>query len=130
MTESSLLIERVGYREPSIRWRWIARCVMLLPIVVAVARAIAHDWFPVGDSALLAVRAYDVGTSHHPLLGSWTSASYAFGIDLNNPGPLYHDLAAPFMWTFGRAFGIGVGTAIAIGSINAAAALSTALVGA
>src|SRR4051812_47213783 len=112
MTESSLLIERGGDQEPSVRWRWVARGVMLLPIVFAVVRAIAHHWFPVGDSALLAVRADDVGTTHHPLLGSWTSASYAFGIDLNNPGPLYHDLAAPFMWMFGRAFGIGVATAI------------------
>ena len=69
-------------------------------------------------------------TSHHPLLGSWTSASFALGIDVNNPGPLYPDLLAPFMWTFGRAFGIGVATAIGVGTINAAAALGTALVGA
>ena len=66
----------------------------------------------------------------HPLLGSWTSASFALGIDVNNPGPLYPDLLAPFMWTFGRAFGIGTATAIGVGTINAAAALGTALVGA
>jgi hypothetical protein len=116
--------------EPSTSWRWAARAAVLLPIVVAVVRALVHGWFPIGDAALLAIRAYDVGTSHNPLLGSWTSASFALGIDVNNPGPLYADLLAPFMWTFGRAFGIGTATAIGVGTINAAAALGTALVGA
>ena len=116
--------------EPSSVWRWLARAAVLLPIVVAVVRALVHGWFPIGDAALLAIRAYDVGTSHNPLLGSWTSASFALGIDVNNPGPLYPDLLAPFMWTFGRAFGIGTATAIGVGTINGAAALGTALVGA
>ena len=101
---------------------------MLLPIVVAVVRALATGWFPIGDNALLAVRAYDVGTPHHPLLGSWTSASLALGVNVNNPGPLYSDLAAPFMWTVGRLAGIGPATALAVGSINAAFALGTLLV--
>src|SRR4029079_9683253 len=100
------------------------------PIVVAVCRALVHGWFPIGDAALLAIRAYDVATPHHPLLGSWTSASFALGIDVNNPGPLYPDLLAPFMWTFGRVFGIGVATAIGVGAMNVAAARGTALVGA
>src|SRR4051812_9620247 len=119
-----------GYREPSSRWRWAARVAVVLPIVIAVIRALVHGWFPIGDAALLAIRAYDVATPDHPLLGSWTSASFALGVNVNNPGPLYPDLLAPFMWTFGRAFGIGVATAIGIGTINAAAALGTALVGA
>lgn len=119
-----------GYREPAAGWRWTARVAVLVPIVVAVVRALAHGWFPIGDAALLAIRAYDVATPNHPLLGSWTSASFALGIDVNNPGPLYPDLLAPFMWTFGRVFGIGVATAIGVGTINAVAALGTALVGA
>jgi hypothetical protein len=116
--------------EPPSGWRWAARAAVLLPIAVAVVRALAHGWFPIGDAALLAIRGYDVATADHPLLGSWTSASFALGIDVNNPGPLYPDLLAPFMWTFGRAFGIGVATAIGVGTINAAAAIGTALVGA
>jgi hypothetical protein len=78
--------------------------------VVAAVRAVATGWFPVGDSALLAVRAADVGTADHPWLGSWTSASLALGVDVNNPGPLYHDLIAPFMWTVGRVAGYGAGS--------------------
>jgi len=115
--------------EPA-RWvRWAVRAVVILPIAVASARAVATGWFPVGDSALLAIRAYDVGTPHHPLLGSWTSASLTLGIDVNNPGPLYPDLLAPFMWTFGRWFGIGTGVAIGVGAVNAGFAAGTAWVG-
>ena len=119
-----------GYREPSAGWRWAARVAVVLPILTAVVRALARGWFPIGDAALLAIRAFDVATPDHPLLGSWTSASFALGIDVNNPGPLYPDLLAPFMWTLGRAFGIGAATAIGVGTINAAAALGTAFVGA
>lgn len=115
--------------EPA-RWvRWTVRALVIVPIVVASARAVATGWFPVGDSALLAIRATDVGTSHHPLLGSWTSASLTLGTDVNNPGPLYADLLAPFMWTFGRWFDTGTGVAIGVGAVNAGFAGVTAWVG-
>ncbi|MFW2335859.1 hypothetical protein [Ilumatobacter sp.] len=115
--------------EPPDWVRWAIRALVILPIVVASARAVATGWFPVGDSALLAVRARDVGTAHHPLLGSWTSASLTIGVDVNNPGPLYADLLAPFMWTFGRWFGIGTGVAIGVGAFNAGFVAATAWVG-
>lgn len=102
---------------------------MLVPIIVAAGRAVATGWFPVGDSALLAIRAADVGTSQHPWLGSWTSASLTLGVDVNNPGPLYPDLLAPFMWTIGRLFGIGPAVAIGVASVNAAFVLGIAWVG-
>lgn len=98
------------------------RIAVVLPILVAVVRAVWTGWFPVGDSALLAVRAADVGTADHPWLGSWTSASLALGVDVNNPGPLYHDLVAPFMWTVGRIAGYGAGVAVGVGTVNALAA--------
>ena len=97
MTESALVAPHDNDRGrapgratagPPSHWRWALRLAVLLPIVVAVVRAVANDWFPVGDNALLAIRAADVGTRHHPLLGSWTSASLALGTDVNNPGPL------------------------------------------
>lgn len=98
---------------------------MLLPIVVAALRAVLTGWFPVGDSALLAVRAADVGTADHPWLGSWTSASLALGDNVNNPGPLYHDLIAPFMWTIGRVGSYGAAVAIGVALVNGAFALAT-----
>ncbi|HWL43528.1 MAG TPA: hypothetical protein VNQ73_11340 [Ilumatobacter sp.] len=133
MTEPTLAPHtdpRLSVEGPPDAWRWPIRLVVALPIVVAVARAVARGWFPIGDDALLTLRAADVFTRHHPLLGSWTSASLALGTDVNNPGPLYDDLLAPFMWTFGRAFGYGPGVAIGVGAINVAAALATVWVGA
>jgi len=108
---------------------WAMRGAVVLPIVVAAIRALVNGWFPVGDSALLAIRAFDVGTSHHPWLGSWTSASLTLGVDVNNPGPLYPDLLAPFMWTIGRAAGVGPAIAVGVATLNAAFALGIGWVG-
>ena len=95
----------------------------LLPIVVATARAISGDWFPIGDNAFFAVRAMDVGTRHHPLLGTWTSASVAAGVDVNNPGPLFFEvLALP-----ARLFGVASGLAIGSAALNAAAVVGIAV---
>lgn len=109
--------------------RWALRLAIVVPIAVAAARAVATGWFPVGDSALLAIRARDVGTADHPLLGSWTSASLTLGTNVNNPGPLYPDLLAPFMWTIGRWSSIGTGIAIGVASVNTGFALLTGWVG-
>jgi hypothetical protein len=103
--------------------RAIVRLAVVTPIIVAGVRAAVTGWFPVGDSALLAVRAADVGTADHPWLGSWTSASLAVGENVNNPGPLYHDLIAPFMSTIGRAWSYGAAVAIGVAVVNVAFAL-------
>src|SRR5918997_2617258 len=58
-----------------------------VPIVVATVRALVAGWQPLGDNGILLVRARDVGTSHNPLLGSWTSASLVLDTHVNNPGP-------------------------------------------
>jgi hypothetical protein len=115
----------VAVAAPGPGWRWGVRAVVLLPIVVAALRAVVTGWFPVGDSALLAVRAADVGTADHPWLGSWTSASLALGTNVNNPGPLYHDLIAPFMWTIGRIGSYGAAVAIGVAAVNGVVALAT-----
>ena len=115
--------------EPPHWVRAVLQVAVVLPILVAAVRALATGWFPVGDSALLAIRAADVGTVHHPWLGSWTSASLTLGVDVNNPGPLYPDLLAPFMWTIGRIAGIGPATAIGVATVNAAFALGIVRVG-
>lgn len=93
------------------------------PFVVAAGRAIRNDWFPIGDSALLYLRTADVGTRHHPLLGSWSSASLSLGRNINNPGPLYDDLVAPFA----HLFPVGVGNVIGVAAINVAFVLLAAL---
>ena len=88
-----------------------------LPILVATTRALARGWQPLGDQGILLVRARDVGTSHHPLLGTWTSASIVVGQQLNNPGPLYFDAIAPAV----RLLGPWVGLAVGVMLVNMAA---------
>ena len=108
-----------GDGEPP-RWlRAVLVAVVILPIVVAVVRALLHDWFPIGDSALLYIRARDVATEHHPWLGSWTSASLEVGENMNNPGPLYDDLLAPIA----RPLPFSSAAAIAVGAVNVACVL-------
>ena len=96
-----------------------------VPIMVAVTRALAHGWQPLGDNGVLVVRVRDVGTSHHPLLGSWTSASLALGRNVNNPGPLYFDAVAPAV----KLLGPWVGAAIGVALINMAASSLAVVVG-
>jgi len=88
-----------------------------LPILVATTRALARGWQPLGDNGILLVRARDVGTSHHPLLGTWTSASIVVNQQLNNPGPLYFDAIAPTI----RLLGPWVGLAVGVMLVNMAA---------
>jgi hypothetical protein len=90
--------------------------IVILPIVVAVVRALRRNWFPIGDNALLYIRTADVFTEHHPFLGSWTSASLSLGVNLNNPGPTYDLLIAPFA----QFLSPGPGAAIGVGAVNIA----------
>ncbi len=102
----------------------LAIALPAIPIVIAVSRAIAQRWIPIGDQALLEIRAHDVLTAHHPLLGTASSAALSRegGVALNHPGPLMFDaLALPV-----RLFGGGAGVAVGVGAINlAAAAIAT-----
>lgn len=108
---------------PSERWRWVLYAATVLPFLTAAARAIRDDWFPIGDSALLYLRTADVGTEHHPLLGSWSSASQSLGRNINNPGPLYDDLMAPFA----HLFPTGVGNVVGVSALNLAFVVLAAL---
>ncbi len=89
----------------------------LLPVIVAPIRALARGWVAVGDNGLLLLRAQDVMTSDHPLLGTWTSASLGAGESINNPGPLWWDVLAPFV----KLGGPSVGLALGVMAANAAA---------
>ena len=84
----------------------------LLPVVLATVRAIDRGWLPIGDNAYFAIRARDVFTEHHPLLGTWTSASISAGTNFNNPGPLLFDLLAGPAKLIGGGAGVAVGAAL------------------
>ncbi|HEX6568302.1 MAG TPA: hypothetical protein VF015_04025, partial [Acidimicrobiales bacterium] len=108
-----------GHDDPRGTRRLLAAALVAvnLPIVVATVRALARGWQPVGDNGILLVRARDVGTSHNPLLGSWTSASLVLDNHVNNPGPLYFDAVAPAV----RLLGPWVGLAVGVMLVNMAA---------
>lgn len=100
--------------------RWAARLAVgsvVSTILVAGVRAVLDGWYPIGDNALLTLRARDVLTDHHPWLGTWTSASLSIGTPINNPGPLQFDLLAPFAKLDadgGMAIGVAVLNALAV----------------
>jgi hypothetical protein len=101
--------------------RWLLAILLTavnLPIVVATMRALARGWQPLGDDGLVVVRARDVGTSHHPLLGMLTSAASVGHVPLNHPGPLYFDALAPSV----RILGPWVGLAVGVMVVNVGAA--------
>ncbi|MBA3289450.1 MAG: hypothetical protein H0U21_15785, partial [Acidimicrobiia bacterium] len=100
----------------------IGAVVATVPIVVATVRALARGWTPLGDNGLLLLRTQDVLTSNHPLLGTWTSASLSAGRNINNPGPLWFDLLAPFEKVAGPSVGFAVGVMAAnVGAVVLAA---------
>jgi hypothetical protein len=88
----------------------------LVPLVVAAGRAIGEGWVPVGDSALIAIRARDVlgggPGGDMPLLGMWASTSWSVGFDMNHPGPLLYALLAVPAALVGGGGGLVVGTAV------------------
>lgn len=88
----------------------------VVPIVVAAVRATMRGWTPTGDDAYSAVRAWDVFSTHVPLLGTWSSASQYTGHQINHPGPLQFDLLAVPV----RLLGHGPGTALGTMLVNCA----------
>jgi len=86
--------------------------VAMVPILVAAISAVTRDWAPLGDDAIVAIRAHDVFTHNVPLLGMWSSASLNAGVNLNHPGPLLYDLLAMPVRVFGYAPGTAFGMAI------------------
>ncbi len=87
--------------------------VAVLPALVAAVRTLVRGWTPLGDNGLILLRAHDVGTANHPLLGTWTSASLVAEQPINNPGPLWFDWLAPFVRVLGPSVGMALGVALA-----------------
>ncbi len=101
---------------------WVSVAAALVPIVVAVVRGIGRGYVPVGDNAYFLIRSRDVFTRHHPLLGTWTSASLNTDSNFNNPGPLMFDLLA-----LPSRLGGGVGLAVGVALLNVGSVLGVAV---
>jgi hypothetical protein len=92
--------------------RWQVLCAVLsVPIALAAIRGVRRRYLPIGDNALIEARARDVFGPHHPMLGTWSSASRAVGLDVNHPGPLVFDLVAVPVKLLGGGPGIAFGVA-------------------
>lgn len=65
-----------------------------LPVIVSAVYAVAVGWVPVGDNAIIAARAYDVLTTHTPLLGQYSLSSGLSGAATYSPGPMEYWLLA------------------------------------
>jgi len=106
------------------RFEILIAAVAILPFVVAVVRSIVNGYTPIGDDGLLLLRSRDVFTEFNPLLGTWSSSSVGFGVEINNPGPLLFDLMALPV----KLFGSGPGIAIGVAALNAACLLAAAVI--
>jgi hypothetical protein len=106
-----------GTGDPSPSWLRYWWLLAVVPVVVTTARVLADGWLPVGDNAFFSIRARDVLTEHHPLLGAWSSGSISVGINVNNLGPLQLDLLAlpvKVDWVAGTAIGVAATNVAAI----------------
>ena len=92
-------------------WQLLAGATSLV-IAFSAARGIAGGYEPVNDNSLIELRAGDVFTGNHPLLGTLSSASISTGIDVNHLGPLLFDVVAIPFRLFGRSAGIPVAIAL------------------
>jgi CDP-diglyceride synthetase len=94
-------------------WSWyLLASATSLVIAFSAIRGVRRGYEVIGDNALIELRGRDVLTSHHPWLGTWSSASISSGIDVNHPGPLLFDLVAMPVRILGGAAGIAVAIAV------------------
>jgi hypothetical protein len=91
-------------------WQLLASATSLV-IAFSAVRGIAGGYEPVNDNSLIELRAGDVFTGNHPLLGTLSSASISTGIDVNHLGPLLFDVVAIPLRLFGRSAGIALAVA-------------------
>ena len=91
-----------------------------LPVIASAIGAIGNNWIPVGDDAVIAVRAYDVFSLNTPLLGQYSAASGLSGGTSHSLGPmLYWMLALPVR------VGGSTGLVVAMGLLNTVAVMGS-----
>jgi hypothetical protein len=91
-----------------------------VPVIASTVRGLAEGWVPFGDQAIIATRAYDVFTSHMPLLGQYSASTHVTKHFTYSLGPLLY-------WLLALPARLGPPGAIALtmGIVNAAAVVWT-----
>jgi hypothetical protein len=64
------------------------------PVIASTIKALRAGWMPAGDDGIIATRAWDVLTSHSPLVGQYSEASRVLGHSVHSPGPMLYWLIA------------------------------------
>ena len=84
-----------------------------VPVIVATVDAVRDHWEPGADQGIIATRAYDVLSSHTPLVGQYTLAGDVTGQVTHGLGPmLYWLLAVP------ARFGTPASMTLTMGAVN------------
>jgi hypothetical protein len=84
-----------------------------VPVIVATVNAVRDHWEPGADQGIIATRAYDVLSSHTPLVGQYTLAGDVTGHVTHGLGPmLYWLLALP------ARFGTPASVTMTMGAVN------------
>jgi hypothetical protein len=100
---------------------WLARALpaiatglaAAIPVLVSTAHAVRAGWEPAADDGIIVTRAWDVLTSHSPLIGQYSEAGTVTGQVVHSPGPLlYWLLAIP------ARFGSVSSIAVWMGAVN------------
>jgi hypothetical protein len=93
-----------------------------LPVVVSTINGLSEGWVPYGDQGVIGSQAYDVLTSHTPLVGQYSASYHLTGHPTFSLGPLlYWLLALP------ARIGAPSSLTLAMGLVNAAAAVGVVL---
>lgn len=91
-----------------------------VPSVLAAVQAVRWGWVPVGDQAVIALRAGDVLTRRTPFLGQLSGVSAAAGAPTRSPGPMgYWPFALTARW------GPLWGSAVVAAGLSGAATVAT-----
>ncbi|MEA2272013.1 MAG: hypothetical protein QOI98_721, partial [Solirubrobacteraceae bacterium] len=105
-------VRRVARLDPVVLATGLAAA---LPVIVSTIRAVKAGWLPLGDDAMIVVRALDVLSTHSPLVGAHSASSSVIGAPVASPGPM-------LFWLLALPARLGhVAPAIAMGAVNTAA---------
>ncbi len=97
----------------------VAGLAAAIPVLVSTVHAVIVGWEPAGDDGIIVTRAWDVLTSHSPLVGQYSEAGTVSGQVVHSPGPLlYWLLALP------AHFGSTASLAATMGAVNTVAIVS------
>lgn len=90
-----------------------------IPVIVSTVHAVNVGWEPAGDDGIIVTRAWDVLSSHSPLVGQYSEAGNVTGQIVHSPGPmLYWLLALP------ARFGTTASLAVTLGAVNTLAIIA------